>query len=581
MKLKRIFAFALACCMLLCVGCSHTDNPEQTLHEPPNADIDTGKTYTLTIYRSRDSGMTDGERDEEVKAAIEEKFYQDTGIKIVLDVNIYTNTQINDIVDVNFNNKNKNIDGIIHYLSEDSGSAITKYAKDVESVIDLDPVLALHGTNILAALQMNDTDHIADRSGYFPYEGEYYRTALTSFAREGGFGILMRKDLMAAVQDKTGLDPEDYDITNEGYKSMTISEFETVMRAIKEDTGNDVSIPVAGAPWDLQRTVATAFGVNAIAGYGLDENGNYVPSQFTPGWGKYVDLMYNWSKDGIWESESNNITDDQRQTNFIAGTAAAYLAYPTAEQLISLSKKFYAANTGSEELMVIAPFASENENGECLYDENGQQVVNGNLKTYRSFYGMIVPYRSENYEVLIKFLDWTYSSADNYELCQYGVKGVDWVEGDDFESNGITYKTWAYPSEKADEYLVKPPYAGKYLLLPNINVSNRICAHYNTTEKLWYTTLYYDFPQYGDPKVEGIWLPETPRQLSNAATELDGQYVDEIRSYAWVGLKNNGKTPLEMLNEYYALRDTFSDYFTWLNEQYQTAQTYFAGKYGK
>ena len=578
MKLKRLLSLAMALCMLMlmCVGCGGgPTDPTAPI------DIDTGKTYTLTIYRARDSGMTDGERDEAVKAAIEEKFYQDTGIKIVLDVKIYTNTQITDMVDVNFNNKNKNIDGIIHYLSEDSGSAITKYAKDVESVIDLDAVLAEHGTNILAALQKNDTNNIADRSGYFPYEGEYYRTALTSFAKEGGFGILMRKDLMAAVQDKTGLNPDDYDITNPNYKSMTVSEFEKVMRAIKEDTGNDVTIPVAGAPWDLQRTVATALGVNTMSGYGLDENGKYVPQQFTPNWDKYVDLMYRWSKDGVWESESNSITDDQRQTNFIAGTAAAYLAYPTAEQLINLSKKFYAANTGSEELMIIAPFASENEKGECLYDENGNQVVNGNLKTYRSFYGMIVPYRSENYPVLIKFLDWTYSSADNYELCQYGVKGVDWVEGEDFVSNGVTYKTWAYPDGKVDEYLTKAPYAGKYLLLPNINVSDRICAHYDTTEKLWYTQLYYEFPQYGDANTEGIWLPEVPRQHSNAVTELDGQYVDEIRSYAWVGLKNGGKTPVELLEEYHGLRTTFADYFTWVDEQYQAAQTYFANKYAK
>lgn len=81
--------------------------------------------------------------------------------------------------------------------------------------------------------------------------------------------------------------------------------------------------------------------------------------------------------------------------------------------------------------------------------------------------------------------------------------------------------------------------------------------------------------------MEGVWLPETPRQYSNASTELDGQYVDEIRSYAWVGLKNQGKTPLELLQEYYALRDTYSDYFAWLNEQYQSAQTYFAEKYGQ
>ena len=576
MKMKKILALVLALCsLLMCAACGGPSDG------PGNITIDEGKTYTLTIYRSRDSGMTDGERDDAVKAAIEEKFYKDTGIKIVLDVKIYTNTQITDIVDVNFNNKNKNIDGIIHYLSEDTGSAITKYAKDVESVIDLDPVLAEHGANILAALHMNDTNNIADRSGYFPYKGEYYRTALTSFAKEGGFGILMRKDLMAAVQNKTGLNPDDYDITNPNYKSMTVSEFEKVMRAIKEDTSNDVSIPVAGAPWDLQRTVATALGVNTMSGYGLDANGKYVPQQFTPNWSKYVDLMYNWSKDGIWESESNSVTDDQRQTWFIAGTAAAYLAYPTAEQLITLSKKFYAANTGSEELMVIAPFASENEKGESLYDENGEQVVNGNLKTYRSFYGMIIPYRSENYPVLVKFLDWTYANAENYELCKYGVKGVDWVEGEDFVSNGVTYKTWAYPDGKAEEYLQKAPYAGKFLLLPNINVSDRICAHYDTTEKQWYTELYYSFPQYGDPNTEGIWLPEVPREYSSAVTEVEGQYVDEIRSFAWVGLKNQGKTPVELLEEYYGLRTTFADYFTWLDAQYQSAQSYFADKYAK
>jgi len=575
MKMKKILALVLALCsLLMCAACGGPGNG------PGDITIEQGKTYTLTIYRSRDSGMTDGERDDAVKAAIEEKFYKDTGIKIVLDVKIYTNTQITDIVDVNFNNKNKNIDGIIHYLSEDTGSAITKYAKDVESVIDLDPVLAEHGANILAALHMNDTNNIADRSGYFPYKGEYYRTALTSFAKEGGFGILMRKDLMAAVQGKTGLDPDDYDITNPNYKSMTVSEFEKVMRAIKEDTSNDVSIPVVGAPWDLQRTVATALGVNTMSGYGLDANGKYVPQQFTPNWSKYVDLMYNWSKDGVWESESNSVTDDQRQTWFIAGKAAAYLAYPTAEQLITLSKKFYAANTGSEELMVIAPFASENEKGESLY-EDGKQVVNGNLKTYRSFYGMIIPYRSENYPVLVKFLDWTYESAENYELCKYGVKGVDWVEGEDFVSNGVTYKTWAYPDGKAEEYLRKAPYAGKFLLLPNINVSDRICAHYDTTEKQWYTELYYNFPQYGDPNTEGIWLPEVPREYSSAVTEVEGQYVDEIRSFAWVGLKNQGKTPVELLQEYYGLRTTFADYFTWLDEQYQSAQSYFADKYAK
>ena len=66
MKLKRLLSLAMALCMLMlmCVGCGGgTTDPTAPI------DIDTGKTYTLTIYRARDSGMTDGERDEAVKAA--------------------------------------------------------------------------------------------------------------------------------------------------------------------------------------------------------------------------------------------------------------------------------------------------------------------------------------------------------------------------------------------------------------------------------------------------------------------------------------------------------------------------------
>ncbi len=541
-----------------------------------------GDAYELTVYRARDTGMTDGDRDDEVKKAIEDKFYADTGVKILLNLQLYPNdTGIIDIVDVNFNNKNKNIDGIMHYLSEDSGSAITKYAKDARATMDIDPLLETHGKNILKYIQMNDEGHLADRAGYFPIgDGKYSRKALTGVTRESGFGLLMRKDLMKAVQDKTGLDPEDYDIANGNYKSMTVSEFETVMREIKNDTNNDITIPVNGKPWDLGRVVATAYGVDCMTGYGKDENGKYVPSQFTPGWDKYVDLMYRWSNEGIWESESNNTTDDQRLTNLIADKSAAYLAYPTAEQLISVSKRFYAAHSGNEELMVIAPFASEDADGKALLNDSGEQIINGNLKTARGFYGMIIPYRAKNAEILIQYIDWMYSSVENYELCQYGVKGVDWLEGDPVVYNGKEYQTWVYPDDKKDEYLLKPPYTGKFTLLRNINISDRISGHYNTVEKKWYAACYFQFPTYGNTELEGIWLPETPRSHASAAADLDGDYVENIRSYAWVGRKNNGKTPTQLLTEYVAeKRASASGYLEYVDTQYRQAITYMNNKY--
>lgn len=573
MKGKKVLALTLAAgCMLGAVGAFAGCNKGSGM---------VGDAYELTVYRSRDAGMTDGDRDAAVKKAIEDKFYADKGIKISLNVQLYPNDNgIIDIVDVNFNNKNKNLDAIVQYLSEDDGSAITKYAKDPRATIDLDPVLEEYGQNILKYLNMNDTGHLADRAGYFPgSDGKYYRTALTSFARERGFGLLMRKDLMKRVQSVTGLDPEDYDVTNENYKSMTVSQFEAVMRAIKADDGNDVDIPVNGKAWDLGRVVATAYGVDSMTGYGKDENGKYVPAQFTPGWEKYVDLMYRWARDGVWESESNNTTDDQRLTNLIADKSAAYLAYPTAEQLISVSKRFYAAHSGNEELMVIAPFATEDEKGNPVL-ENGEQVINGNLKTARGFFGMIVPYRSKNYNILIQYMDWMYSSVENYELCLYGVKGVDWLEGEPVTYNGTTYKTWVYPDEKRDEYLLKPPYTGKYMLVRNINISDRISGHYNTTERQWYTACYFDFPTFGNTELEGIWLPETPRNYASVAADIDGDYVENIRSYAWVGKKNNGKTPTEILKEYITeKRGSAASYLDYIDGQYRTAIAYMNEKY--
>ena len=213
--------------------------------------------------------------------------------------------------------------------------------------------------------------------------------------------------------------------------------------------------------------------------------------------------------------------------------------------------------------------------------KDGEVVVNGNLKTNRSFYGGIVPYNSANYEILIQYIDWMYSSAENYELCLYGVKGVDWVDGEDFTYGGNTYKTWRYPDDKADEYLMKPPYTGKYMLLQNINVSNRISGHYNTVEKKWFTSLYFDFPQYGDVSIEGIWQPSAPRNYSAIASALDGNYVEAIRSYAWAGrmtisVNGNSITPTERLYEHITeYRASAKEYLDYVNEQFLKSKSYF------
>lgn len=538
-----------------------------------------GDSYLLTIYRARSSGMVDGVNDDKVTEALEKKFYKDTGIKVKLVMKMYTNTDLINQVDVNFSNRNQSMEAVIHYMSEDAGSAIIKYARDNNfAAKDLSSYLEQDGQNILAKIRENDDGHYAERAGYFNINGKYYHNVLTSHEKEGGFGILIRKDYMEKVKNITGLDPDDYDINNENCKHMTVEEFDNLMRVIKKNIAG-IQYPVSGFAWDLARTIGTAFGVDGM-NYGFNEEGKFVPTQFTANYDRYLNLMYQWNKDGIWEKDNISMTDELRRTNFISGLSATFMSYSIPEQIIMINRTFKQANPNGE-LMVLSPLAASDRDGNPILDKDGNRVVNGSLKTARAWMGMIVPYRAKNTEILIKFIDWMYSDVENYELAKYGIKGKDWIEGEDRVINGKTFKTWAYPEDKVDQYLNKPPYSGMWELLPNINVSDRICAHYNTEETNWYYNLYYNVPNF-TTGTEGIWVPSLSRDLAVQASEIDGKYVESIRGKAWAGiLGEGGKTPVEILSTYKEqCYKSFSSYFEFLNESYNNSLQYFAQKFG-
>lgn len=103
----------------------------------------------------------------------------------------------------------------------------------------------------------------------------------------------------------------------------------------------------------------------------------------------------------------------------------------------SLLRRGVAAGLKEEvgvDCIMLAPLRADDE-----------ETSKGNLRREYAFKGMMVPYKSENFELLLKYMNWLYSSTDNYELAYYGIKGVHWVEGEDVTIGGRTYKTWAYP----------------------------------------------------------------------------------------------------------------------------------------
>lgn len=542
--------------------------------------------YTLTFYRSLSTGMMEGSGDKDVAKALEDKYFEDTGISVKLVLKVYAGNDLSTQVDINYPKSSTDLMCVTHYLSEADGSAISKYAKESGATVNMWDLLQKDGQHLLSAIRQNDDGHYAERAGWYNCNGAWSFNALPGVSHQSCFAVLLRKDMVEQVKSVTGLDPEEYDISNSDYKNMTFNEFYKLMYAIKQNVSG-ITYPIVGAPWDIGRVFGTAFGVDSFNN-AYDKDGNYVPSQFQPDYDKYLMTMWHWAKDGIWEKDSAVNNDESRLTAFVAGNAACYIAYPEIRNLITVARKAEAANPGSE-YMVIAPLATEKEKSfyDYLYDEkinpaqlsieSADREVIGNLSNPRAFYGLILPFMNKNPEQYIKFLDWMYSSTENYELAKYGVKGVHWDEGTDKVVDGVSYKTWKYPDSFTANQKAFPPYAGVWELLENINLSDRIRSDYNNLEVKWVIKVTNDFESYSSG-AESIWSAEIPRNLNQEAGYI-GEFIENVRGKAWAGIyggANKDKTPAQLLSEYIdRMYTTSSNYLKYLDDEHKTSLAYF------
>ena len=319
-----------------------------------------GGEYVITVYRERASGQADGTQDDVVKEAIEEKFYEDTGISIDLQVTIYSQSELEQRVSTGMGVYTQDLDAVISYIGEDSGAIVMPYAKaERDIVIDLTDYIEDY-PNILNAIRMNDPQHEVEMSAYVPIgtmdEADYQMRMIPSVTADRGYAMIVNADMMRAVQDETGLDPDDYNVLNEGYKNMTFTQFETLMYAIQDEYTN-LRYPIAAKPWDLNRifagTLLGYYGENVI-----QEDGTVVPGYFTEGGQMMLDYMWKWSKDGIWENESLQVDDTDRIGWFSSELSAVYMSYPDVEYLISSMRTVESINSQLDYIM-IAPIADD------------------------------------------------------------------------------------------------------------------------------------------------------------------------------------------------------------------------------
>ena len=558
--MKKIVGLALAATMLFgFAGCGGNNSAS-------------GKEHTITVYRYMTMGTGEGSEDAAVERAIANKFYEDTGIKIRLDVKMYSHSELKTKVDTNWSKRTADMDGVVHYVSEDHGCATLCYASVSDTVKDLEQMVAENGTNITKYMWMDDVDAVRKMSCYVKNGDEFKMNYLVAAHNEGRYGLLVRKDYMREVQSVTGLDPEDYDVSNENYKNMSIDEFEKLLYALRKHYSNtEMKFPITGAPWDMDYPLANAFGVS---GYSIQkgEDGRYGRPQFAPNTGEWLDTIQKWAHDGVWEAESLNVADSQRRGWFVSGQAAVYAADPTATNLITTKRMLEKVDSNAE-VMLIAPLA----------DKNG--VVNGYTNVYAPD-GLIIPEKSDDAEVLIKYIDWLYSDVENYELAAYGIKGEHWVEGEDRVVDGKTYKTWVYPDGKEDAYNENTPYQGRYNILENVYISNRVCGNYNTEEFLWTHYINGGFPIFYSNEIAGIHIGSAPREFKTDYNRLDGKYVEDIRTLAWAGLYKKNDQGVEepasvTLANYIEWSKTYcKGYLDWLNDLIADAYQFRKDKFG-
>lgn len=189
-----------------------------------------------------------------------------------------------------------------------------------------------------------------------------------------------------------------------------------------------------------------------------------MPGFTTDEYQKVLALEYDWVKRGLVAKSSNNILLEAGEANFISGSTGVFVLDPTVQHLIKVARSCKTANAEAE-FTVLGPLP-----------ETKESAKKGFMRTSSAMFAACVMENSSRAIDIVKFINWSYSSVENYNLCKYGVEGKHWVNNGD--------GTYSYPEGK-DNYLVRPPYSGILAFVENQNVSDLTFKGYSEQELGW------------------------------------------------------------------------------------------------
>ena len=542
--MKKISVSIMALCMLFCaVGCGDGGGGGGGGNQSWEEAKQTATKLTIYLDESNIYGSYIRGNDEAyVKDCIEKKFYEDTGNAVNIEIMYETHDT--------FGNKFGGVmstggwDAAVSYLGQ-AGLEETVLEQGV--ALDVSDLLFDYGEHIMEAVDQ---------------QARYATTTLTnemigipSVNNTKMKTILIRKDYMTQVgytEDKAEAEASGGALKY----CQTIVDFDTMLRKMKaEIPGCDM--PLIGNAYDIEFTILA--GACGTAGYqyrsvNYNEDGSVkevVPGWISEGYQEMLNYEYAWQKDGIWESDNTVKTDEQRISDFTNGKAAVYCVDPNVQNLINVARQVKSTDVGKNaEFTVLAPLDAVDEQGNAI--EGSGAYVEVSRTTDCLIFNRR---RAATAELVVKYLDWMYSSVENYELCMYGVEGEHWVKSRD----GF----YTYPAGKESQFLTRPPYSGAFALLHNDELSYRLYDNYTEQELEW-IEMAKNAKTIKNP-TDGMLFYNMTAVIANNFKLAEANIYQDCATKAWNGTADPAIT---FPQQEAAYRLQAADYIQWLTQQY-------------
>lgn len=410
-----------------------------------------GKTIVIYAGGPSEYSWTEGSEEKDVIDYIEQKYYEDTGISLDFKISFWS-TDMTSKADAALSG-GAQLDMIVSKAGGD-GCAV-QYVMGSGSgskYYDLSDILEEYGKNVMEKIKGEPVQTLTTR------ENEII--GIPSVVNPYNCGILVRKDWMKACgyTDDASEAGEQYELVD------NIQTFTEMCLKMKEKY--NLNHVITGAPWDLEKVLTLGcYGTAGYFDYAYDEEKQLViPGFATDEYFKVLSLEYDWVKQGLVSKSSNNILLEAGEANFISGSTGVFVLDPTVQHLIKVARSCKSANAEAE-FTILGPLT-----------ETKETTKKGFMRTSSAMFAACVMENSSRAIDIVKFLNWMYSSEDNYNLCKYGVVGKHWVNNGD--------GTYSYPEGK-ESYLVRPPYSGILAFVENQNVSDLTFKGYTEQELGW------------------------------------------------------------------------------------------------